>query len=83
MYACSFSCIKDENTRETINQENIVKSSTIFDGYGISHNLAMHHIATMPNFNSASLEEIFHFADTYSDAYLDKTCQKKSSRVRR
>lgn len=70
-----FSCVKDESTSETIDQENIVKSSNIFNGYGISHNLAMDHIATMSNFNSASLEEIFHFADTYTDAYLDNSCQ--------
>ncbi|QHI36534.1 hypothetical protein IMCC3317_18970 [Kordia antarctica] len=70
-----FSCNLEENTSETTSQETNLKSISDFDGYGISHNLAMDHIATMPNFNTASLQDIFYFGDTYSDAYFDNsTC---------
>ncbi|AXG67907.1 hypothetical protein KORDIASMS9_00089 [Kordia sp. SMS9] len=70
-----FSCSPEENTSDKIIQGNNVKTLYDFDNYGISHNLAMDHIATMPNFNTASLEDIFYFADTYTDAYLDNSCQ--------
>jgi hypothetical protein len=66
-----FSCNTDENTSQRISQENTLKSLYDFDNYGISHNLAMDHIATMPNFNNASLQDIFYFADTYTDAYFN------------
>ncbi len=66
-----FSCNTDENTSQRISQETNLKSLYDFDNYGISHNLAMDHIATMPNFNNASLQDIFYFADTYSDSYFN------------
>ncbi|WP_298514389.1 hypothetical protein [uncultured Kordia sp.] len=70
-----FSCNHEENMPDKITQEANLKSIYDFDNYGISHNLAMDHIATMPNFNNATLEDIFYFADTYTDAYLNNSCQ--------
>ncbi|MBC8755792.1 hypothetical protein H2O64_14035 [Kordia sp. YSTF-M3] len=66
-----FSCNTDENTSQRITPENNLKTYSDFTGYGLAHNLAMDHIATMPNFNNASLQDIFYFADTYSDSYFN------------
>lgn len=71
-----FSCNFEEDISEKIPQETSLKSLNGFEGYGVSHNLAMDHIATMPNFNSASLEDIFYFTDTYTDSYMsNSSCQ--------
>jgi len=63
----TFSYSHEENTTDKITGEATLKSIYDFDNYGVSHNLAMDHIATMPNFNVATLEDIFHFADSYTN----------------
>jgi hypothetical protein len=65
-----FSCNVEENDTGKITSENNLKSLFDFDNYGTSHNLAMDYIATMPNFNNATLQDIYNFADTYTDAYF-------------
>jgi hypothetical protein len=41
------------------------KNTSVFDMYGISHNLAMDYVATHPDFDNLSKEEIFNHLHTY------------------
>lgn len=72
------SCVKDstslnfEDSAKKLESTDLRSENTFdFSFYGNSHNAKLDYVATMPNFNSETLEAIYTFGTGYGDVYFN------------